>query len=59
MAELRAKLPDAVREEVNGSLKELRDTTRENLANIQKRVGIALGAGLLGAALGLYLVLTR
>jgi hypothetical protein len=44
MVELRAKLGDAVRDEVHGSLKEIRETTREGLAKVQQLVWVGLGA---------------
>jgi len=47
MVELRAKLGDAVREEVDGSLKDIRETTRDSLAKVQQLVWVSLGAAVL------------
>jgi hypothetical protein len=57
MVELRAKLGDAVREEVDGSLKDVRETTRDNVAKVQQLVWISLGVAVLagvGVAISLF-----
>jgi F0F1-type ATP synthase membrane subunit b/b' len=59
MMELRAKLGDAVREEVDGSLEDIRETTREGLAKVQQRVWISLGIAVLAGIGAAILFLTR
>ena len=59
MVELRAKLGDAVREEVDGSLKEIKDTTRDSLAKVQQLVWIGLGVAVLAGIGVAVLFLTR
>ncbi len=59
MIELRAKLGDAVHEEVAGSLKDIRETTREGLAKVQQRVWISLGIAVLAGVGVMILYLTR
>lgn len=56
MVELRAKLGDVVREEVQGSLKDIRETTRAGVAKVQQQVWIALGIAVL-AGLGVLVLL--
>jgi gas vesicle protein len=59
MVELRAKLGDAVHEEVDGSLKEIRETTRDSQAKVKQLVWVSLGAvGLVGVGVAV-LFLTR
>lgn len=53
MVELRSKLGDAVREEVSGALKEVRDSNRQGIQEAKQLAWIALGVSalaLLGAA---------
>ena len=59
MVELRAKLGDAVRDEVDGSLKEIRETTQQGIAEAKKRVWISLGTAALAAVGVLILLLNR
>ncbi len=59
MVELRAKLGDAVREEVDGSLKDIRETTRDGLAKVQQRVWVGLSVAVLAAVGVVILLLTR
>jgi HD-GYP domain-containing protein (c-di-GMP phosphodiesterase class II) len=59
MVELRAKLGDAVRDEVGGSLKDIRETTRAGLAKVQQMVWIGLGAAVLAGVGVVILLLTR
>jgi len=56
MVELRAKLGDVVREEVQGSLKDIRETTRAGVAKVQQQVWITLGIAVL-AGLGVLVLL--
>jgi HD-GYP domain-containing protein (c-di-GMP phosphodiesterase class II) len=58
MVELRAKLGDAVREEVDGSLKDIRETTRHNVAKVQQLVWVSLGVAVL-AGVGVAILLFR
>ena len=58
MVELRAKLGDAVREEVDGSLKDIRETTRADVAKVQQLVWISLGVAVLAGAGVAVLLLT-
>ncbi len=57
MVELRAKLGDAVRDEVQGSLKDIRETTRAGLAKAQQQGWMALGIAVL-AGLGVLVLLS-
>lgn len=59
MVELRAKLGDAVREEVDGSLKEIKDTTHDSLAKVQQLVWIGLGIAVLAGVGVVVLFLAR
>jgi hypothetical protein len=59
MVELRAKLGDAVREEVHGSLKDIRESTRDSLAKVQQLVWVGLGAAVLAGVGVLIVLLTR
>ena len=59
MVELRAKLGDAVREEVDGSLKDIRETTRNGLAKVQQLAWVSLGAAMLAGIGAVVLFLTR
>lgn len=59
MVELRAKLGDAVREEVDGSLKDIRETTREGLARVQQLVWIGLPVAVMAGIGVAILFLTR
>ena len=59
MVELRAKLGDAVREEVDGALKDIRETTRDSLAKIQQRVWVSLGIAMLAGVGAAIVFLTR
>lgn len=56
MVELRAKLGDVVREEVQGSLKDIRERTRAGVAKVQQQVWITLGIAVL-AGLGVLVLL--
>jgi len=47
MVELRAKLSEAVREAVDGSLTDIRETTRISLAKVQQLVWVGLGVAVL------------
>lgn len=58
MMELRAKLGDAVHGEVSGSLKEIRESTRDSLAKVQQLVWISLGVAVL-AGIGVVVLLLR
>ena len=57
MVELRAKLGDAVSDEVQGSLKDIRETTRAGLAKAQLQGWMALGIAVL-AGLGVLVLLS-
>ena len=59
MVELRAKLGDAVREEVDGSLKDIKEATRDSLAKVQQQVWIGLGVAVLSGVGMVVLFLTR
>ncbi len=59
MVELRAKLGDAVREEVDGSLKDIKEATRDSLAKVQQQVWIGLGVAVLAGVGVVVLFLTR
>jgi hypothetical protein len=59
MVELRAKLGDAVREEVHGSLKDIRETTRESLGKVQQLVWVSLGVAVLAGVGVVIVLLTR
>ena len=59
MVELRAKLGDAVREEVDGSLKDIKEATRDSLAKVQQQVWIGLGVAVLSGVGVVVLFLTR
>ena len=59
MVELRAKLGDAVRDEVDGSLKDIKETTRDSLAKVQQFVWVSLGAAVLAGVGVAILFLTR
>lgn len=59
MVELRVKLGDAVREEVDGSLKDVRETTRGSLAKMQQRVWVSLGIAMLAGVGAAIVFLTR
>lgn len=59
MVELRAKLGDAVHEEVDGSLKDIRKTTHASLAKVQQWVWISLGIAVLAGVGVAVLFLTR
>ena len=59
MVELRTKVGDAVHEEVDGSLKDIKETTREGLAKVQQLVWISLGAAVLVGVGVVVLFLTR
>jgi Fe2+ transport system protein B len=59
MVELRAKLGDAVREEVDGSFQDIRETTHNSLAKVQQLVWIGLGVAVLVGVGVLILFLTR
>ena len=59
MVELRAKLGDAVREEVDGSLKDIRETTQDRLAKMKQLVWISLAVGVLAVVGAAVLLLTR
>jgi len=59
MVELRAKLGDAVRDEVHDSLKEFRETTRQDVAKIRQQVWISLGVAMLAGIGVLVLILSR
>ncbi len=59
MVELRAKLGDAVRDEVAGSLKDIKETTRDSLAKVQQLVWVSLGAAVLAGVGVVILFLTR
>lgn len=58
MVELRAKLGDAVREEVDGSLKEIRESSRDGLAKVQQLVWVSLGVAVL-AGVGVLILLSN
>ena len=58
MVELRAKLGDAVREEVDGSLKDIRETTRADVAKVRQLVWISLGIAVLAGVGVAVLLLT-
>ena len=58
MVELRAKVGDAVKDEVAGSLKDIRETTRDGLAKVQQLVWISLGVAVL-AIVGVVFLLLR
>jgi Fe2+ transport system protein B len=59
MVELRAKLGDAVQEAVDGSLEDIKETTREDLAKVQQRVWVSLGIAVLAGIGVAILFLTR
>ncbi len=59
MVELRTKLGDAVRDEVQGSLKDIRETTRAGVAKAQQQGWIALGIAVLAGLGVLVLLLMR
>lgn len=58
MAELRAKLKDAVQEEVRSSLKDIRETTQLGLSKVRQLVWIGLGLAVV-ACVGVVILLTR
>jgi len=59
MVELRAKLGDVVHEEVDNSLKDIKETTRDSLAKVQQLAWISLGAAVLAGIGVAVLFLTR
>ncbi len=59
MVELRAKLGDAVHNEVEGSLKDIRETTRQGLSKVRQWVWISLGFAVLAGIGVLVLFLNR
>jgi Fe2+ transport system protein B len=59
MVELRAKLGDAVREEVDGSLKDMKESTRDGLAKVQQLVWVSLGTAVLAGVGVVIIFLTR
>ena len=59
MVELRAKLGDAVREEVSASLSEVRESARQGIQGVRQLVYIAIGISGLALFGAVVIFLTR